>query len=478
MAIDFNKPALTDNYTSAFVPNILANQIELARMLDSGLVSITGTPPTGAKRYNRTSSALEEWNGSAWVVMPLQGINFASGNIGLGVAPAFKLDVLAAAASVANFKSSGSSAIIRIADGTADTGYVGSGSSLLAGLARTDFGLTAGAGGALVLGSNNTERIRASTGGLVTVFAPSSGPTLQVNSLLGAAALRLPQDAAFIEFYNTANSARSGYLQIHAAAASRLWVEVNQALELGTNNTTRVTIGASGDATFTGALAATSFAGSGVALTALNASNLSSGTVPDARFPATLPALNGSNLTNLNASNLASGTVPNARTTASSTFGANTIVARDGNGDTAVRGLVLQNTAVAGNVLDWYEEGSWTPTVVGATTAGAASSYPVQSARYLRFGRLVYVEIELQWSGHTGSGVTRIQGLPWAAAFSRKTMRAVAGGSGLAVDAWTAETVAGQTYLQLYGINQNTGANSNRSIAANDTWWIQGFYEV
>ena len=46
---------------------------------------------------------------------------------------------------------------------------------------------------------------------------------------------------------------------------------------------------------------------------ALNADNLSSGTVPDARFPATLPAANGSALTALNASNLASGTVANAR---------------------------------------------------------------------------------------------------------------------------------------------------------------------
>ena len=32
---------------------------------------------------------------------------------------------------------------------------------------------------------------------------------------------------------------------------------------------------------------------------ALNASNLSSGTIPDARFPATLPAVSGANLTNL-----------------------------------------------------------------------------------------------------------------------------------------------------------------------------------
>jgi hypothetical protein len=54
-------------------------------------------------------------------------------------------------------------------------------------------------------------------------------------------------------------------------------------------------------------------AASGTNLTSLNASNLSSGTVADARFPATLPALNGSALTNLNATALASGTVANAR---------------------------------------------------------------------------------------------------------------------------------------------------------------------
>lgn len=36
-----------------------------------------------------------------------------------------------------------------------------------------------------------------------------------------------------------------------------------------------------------------------VDLTALSASNLTSGTVPDARFPATLPAISGANLTNL-----------------------------------------------------------------------------------------------------------------------------------------------------------------------------------
>ena len=53
--------------------------------------------------------------------------------------------------------------------------------------------------------------------------------------------------------------------------------------------------------------------GSGANLTSLNASNLGSGTIPDARFPSTLPVANGSNLTSLNASNLSSGTIPDDR---------------------------------------------------------------------------------------------------------------------------------------------------------------------
>lgn len=51
--------------------------------------------------------------------------------------------------------------------------------------------------------------------------------------------------------------------------------------------------------TTTGTATASGFSGSGASLTALNASNLSSGTIPDARFPATLPAVSGANLTGI-----------------------------------------------------------------------------------------------------------------------------------------------------------------------------------
>src|SRR5262249_53742787 len=51
----------------------------------------------------------------------------------------------------------------------------------------------------------------------------------------------------------------------------------------------------------------------GSGLTNLNASNLTTGIVPDRRFPATLPAADGSLLTDLNADELATGTVPDGR---------------------------------------------------------------------------------------------------------------------------------------------------------------------
>ncbi len=60
------------------------------------------------------------------------------------------------------------------------------------------------------------------------------------------------------------------------------------------NNGINVT---SGGINVSGVVTATTFNGSGASLTTLNASELDSGTIPDGRFPATLPAISGVNLT-------------------------------------------------------------------------------------------------------------------------------------------------------------------------------------
>jgi plastocyanin len=78
-----------------------------------------------------------------------------------------------------------------------------------------------------------------------------------------------------------------------------------------------------------GVITASGFSGIGSSLTALNASELTSGTIPDARFPATLPAASGVNLTALNATNLGSGTVPVARLGTAGTRDATTFLRGD-----------------------------------------------------------------------------------------------------------------------------------------------------
>ena len=73
--------------------------------------------------------------------------------------------------------------------------------------------------------------------------------------------------------------------------------------------------------------------GSGASLTALNATELTSGTIPDARLPATLPAKSGVNLTALNASELTSGTIPIARIADNAITGAKIAMTSDARGD-------------------------------------------------------------------------------------------------------------------------------------------------
>ena len=66
-------------------------------------------------------------------------------------------------------------------------------------------------------------------------------------------------------------------------------------------------------------------------------------------------------------------------------------------------------------LLNDYEEGTFTPTIVGTSTAGVGV-YVNQNGRYTKVGRLVTCQIYLNWSAHTGTGDMRIGGLPFATA--------------------------------------------------------------
>ena len=65
------------------------------------------------------------------------------------------------------------------------------------------------------------------------------------------------------------------------------------------------------------------------------------------------------------------------------------------------------------NTLDDYEEGSFSPIIVGVSTAGTVT-YVNQQGNYVKIGRHVTVFVHLNWNSGTGSGNLRVSGLPFA----------------------------------------------------------------
>ena len=73
-------------------------------------------------------------------------------------------------------------------------------------------------------------------------------------------------------------------------------------------------------------------------------------------------------------------------------------------------GITFNGDTAAANALDDYEEGTWTPGFSGQ----ASVTYTVQSGRYTKVGRYVYVQAVIGWSAFTASGNVSLAGLPYA----------------------------------------------------------------
>lgn len=68
----------------------------------------------------------------------------------------------------------------------------------------------------------------------------------------------------------------------------------------------------------------------------------------------------------------------------------------------------------AANALDYYEEGTWTPTLV--STSGATRSVDSQVSRYTRIGRICYVSCQIGTIGAlsgSNTGTLKVDGLPF-----------------------------------------------------------------
>lgn len=517
MAIDFTKPATSDNYFTDFVPNIQGNQTELARWLDSSQSTITGTPPTYAKRYNRTSSAVEEYNGTSWAPIVFHGLTYSSGNIGIGGTPGAKLDLLGSVASNPqaiftrgvtdpNFQLVARNGVTGSASGTVVSqvgleygGGFSAGIKFARGGGSSDSILSLWANSAQVLLLDNTQR--------VGVNAPIPRTTLHVTGSGGTSSGSLslsPYTAggggtSYIMMGNSDSGGVSGPSMITAANRALSfgvgtdftsasggtyteWVRFESgAAMIGTNsilNAAKLTVSAaSGVARVS---IQSQLAGNSDASLYLEAAGTNAGEIIYYRASTALAFLNGgAEIARINPSSFAIGTTgalnnsaklrvyTNVNTYAAELYASGSAVrltlANDNNLNviesnsgalifyrnsgslseaaridvngymgvgvvpTAGQGRIqLDASANSGiklgnvnnttaTVLDWYEEGTFTPTMVGQTTAGT-TTYTEQSGEFTRIGNRVFFNLKLRVSTMTGTGALFISGLPYAIA--------------------------------------------------------------
>ena len=131
-------------------------------------------------------------------------------------------------------------------------------------------------------------------------------------------------------------------------------------------------------------------------------------------------------------------------------------------------------------LLDDYEEGTWTPIIVGTTTAGSAS-YSLQEGTYTKIGRQVTVNCAVTYTGHTGTGFMRVAGLPFTTRNDNQYSSFLIDAGNLTVPASTfpfAQVRPNGTQVGINSMSVVSGSSSALAMDAAATLFFQATYFV
>ena len=143
----------------------------------------------------------------------------------------------------------------------------------------------------------------------------------------------------------------------------------------------------------------------------------------------------------------------------------------------------LKFPAVAGaysTLFSDYEEGTFTPTIKGTTSAGTGT-YTSQVARYTKIGDRVLFDILVAWSAHTGTGNMRIAGLPYTPVASIFNSCAIGQFTDISLTAGnyaSASVRDDATEIQFLELVVGGGASGNVAMDGSGGIRISGSYEV
>jgi Pectate lyase superfamily protein len=144
-------------------------------------------------------------------------------------------------------------------------------------------------------------------------------------------------------------------------------------------------------------------------------------------------------------------------------------------------GATTAFTGSGGFIVDPSTPTTFTPTIVGSTTAGSAT-YSTQEGYYTRIGNVVYYSISLAWTGGTGTGNLYIGGLPFTSkAIINYVQGNVQPGSTLTVSASkvaAAQVIPNSTQLRVIEVPVGTGTVGLCAYDTDASIFVTGFYFV
>jgi hypothetical protein len=117
------------------------------------------------------------------------------------------------------------------------------------------------------------------------------------------------------------------------------------------------------------------------------------------------------------------------------------------------------------NTLDDYEEGTWTPTLLGGSTAGT-TTHSAQDGFYTKIGRVVTINCYIQISAMTGTGDLRLSGLPFtnssvARAASSGMVNGLNWGGGTSLVQYIQPN---NSYVEFWYVGDDLGWNSQQCV--------------
>lgn len=163
------------------------------------------------------------------------------------------------------------------------------------------------------------------------------------------------------------------------------------------------------------------------------------------------------------------------------TFNNNVVGDFDVDGDITCDTIEMSNVDDADPLkLDWYQEGSWTPVVSGAVSAGSAS-YTQQVGKFTKIGNVVLYSVAVAYSGHTGSGVMYISGPSFVPVGTQKDIATISYitlsvGAGLGATAEAGSNGAGGSRFFVASNDPASGIRSVLNVDAECTMYISGFF--